>query len=97
MQLPANQRRALIAAGHHLKAALTVSADHIEDSVVAHVRQAMTRHPLLKVRIAADRGSDCDAAAATLAERVPCALVQRVGRVALLYRPAPEDAPSDTD
>jgi RNA-binding protein YhbY len=41
-----------------------------------------------KVRIHADSGAECEQAAAELAQRVPCEVVSRVGRVVLLHRPA---------
>ncbi len=91
MPLPSKLRQSLLARAHQLKAAISVPADGITDAIAAHVRAAFARSDLLKVRIHADSGAETDAAAAELCARVPCELVKRIGRVALLYR-AP-DAP----
>jgi RNA-binding protein len=87
MALDARQRRALIARGHHLKAAVTVSGDRIEDSAVEHVRLLLEKHELAKVRVRTDDRVECAQAMDALAQAVPCEIVSRVGRVVLLYRP----------
>jgi RNA-binding protein len=91
MGLSSAERRALVAKGHRLKARVVIRADEISDSTVAHVRQALAGQELIKVRINTDDRQECLQAAQELAGRIPCELVQRVGRVALLYRPAPEE------
>jgi len=95
MPLSSAQRRALAAEANSLKATVTVSAGALGDAVVSHVRTALGSRPLVKVRIHADDAATCDAAAAELAARVPCELVQRVGRVALLYRAPGPDTSGD--
>ncbi len=89
MALTGGERRKLAAAGNRLAATLTIAADNLTDAVVNHVRTALADRELLKVRIHTDTAEECDVAAAELANRVPCDLVQRVGRVALLYRAIP--------
>lgn len=90
MPLSNKERQTLWAGSHQLKAAVTVNADGLTDAAVAHVRAQLASHPLLKVRIAAETGAACDEAAADLAQRIPCELIKRVGRVALLYQPPTE-------
>jgi RNA-binding protein len=90
MRLSSAERRALAAQGHRLKAHVIIRADELSDAVLAHVRRAFGERELLKVRISADDREQCLRAAQELAERIPCELVQRVGRVALLYRPPDE-------
>ncbi|MGD8454132.1 MAG: YhbY family RNA-binding protein [Phycisphaerae bacterium] len=94
MSLSAKERKALIAAGHHLKAGLMLSPGRIDDGAVAHVRAALADRELVKVRVRADERSACEETAAELVARVPCELVQRVGRVLLLYRPPAAEAPA---
>ena len=85
--MTAKQRRELLAQSHALNPAATIAADNLSDAVVTRVRACLAGRALVKVRIRADSGPECDAAAAELARRVPCELVKRVGRVAVLYRP----------
>ena len=87
MPLSSAERRELAAEGHHIKARVVVGADELSEAVIAHVRQAFGEKKLIKVRLNTDDRDECERAAAELARRVPCELVQRVGRVALLYRP----------
>jgi len=90
MALSSSERRALAARSHRLKARVVIGGDELSDATVAHVRNAFGEKELLKVRISTDDREDCSRLAIELAERIPCELVQRVGRVALLYRPAAE-------
>ena len=88
MPLNSAQRRVLAARGNRLKARVIVRADELSEATVAHVRQAFGQAELLKIRISTDDRAACDRAALQLGQRVPCEVVQRVGRVVLLYRPA---------
>jgi RNA-binding protein len=90
MRLSSAERRALAAKGNRLKARVIIRANELSDATVAHVRQAFGDNELIKVRISTDDRQRCLQAAQEIAERIPCELVQRVGRVALLYRPADE-------
>lgn len=96
MTLPATQRKQLLAESHRLKATIALHADQIDDNRVAHVRTALAGQRLVKVRINADNSDECDAAAAELARLIPCELVKRIGRVALLYQVMDKDRPDIT-
>lgn len=93
MALTAKERRELLTQGHALKAVVAISADALTDSVVAHVRTSFGSQRLVKLRIHAESGDACDAAAAEIAQRVPCEIVKRIGRVVLLYRAEPTASP----
>jgi RNA-binding protein len=86
MPLSSRERRALAARGNRLKASVIIRADELSDATVAHVRNAFGEKELLKIRINTDDREECSRVAVELAARVPCELVQRIGRVALLYR-----------
>lgn len=89
MALSSRDRRELAQRGHHLAAVVTIAAGPVSDATVAHVRQALTKHDLIKVRFATDDRGEFQASAQELTRRVACELVQTVGRTALLYQPAP--------
>ena len=86
MGLSSARRRELVALGNHVKANVIVRADELSDATVNHVRQAFGRKELIKIRINSNDRQQCLHAAEQLAEQVPCELVQRIGRVALLYK-----------
>jgi RNA-binding protein YhbY len=89
----ATGRRELLGRGHALKAHLLVGRAGLSDPLLAQVRQAFINTDLLKVRLDADSADQADALAADLAARVPCHLIRRIGRVALLYHPGWEKTP----
>ena len=83
-------RRGLLGRGHKLKARLTLGRQGLTETFAAHIRQCFEHTDLLKVRIDVDDRDDAQQMAAALAASIPCHLVQRTGRVALLYRYLPE-------
>lgn len=89
MELSSKERRQFAARGQKLKAAILIAAEaELPESVIAHVREGFKNHELIKVRIQTDDRALCQRAAQELARRIPCVLINRVGRVALLYKPA---------
>ena len=90
-------RRGLLARGNRLKAHLSLGRQGLTDALVAHVRGELDRADLLKIRIDIDDRDEAARAAEELAARIPCHLVQRIGRVALLYRPLPDKAEATDD
>lgn len=85
MALTGNERRALAAQANPLRTRLTIGAE-LSDPMVAQVRETLGHHALLKVRVATDDRDTVAHLGRQLAERVPCEVVQRVGRVLVLYR-----------
>lgn len=86
MSLSSQQRHDLMARGHRLKATITVAGELPSQSAVDHVRRTFSGRDLFKVRVNTEDRDTCDRVGAALAEAVPCELVQRIGRVLLLYR-----------
>ena len=86
------QRAHLKARAHALDPIVQVGQAGAADSVVAEVDRALAAHGLIKVKLAGDR-DERDALAGTLAERTGSTIVQQVGRIAVLWRPRPDDKP----
>ena len=86
MPLSAAQRRELAAQGNRPKSAISIAPGELGPSVIEHIRRAFAERELLKVRVATDERTDTASVAEQLAAEVPCEVVQRVGRVLLLYR-----------
>lgn len=87
VELTAAQTRFLRGQAHGLKAMLQVGGKGVTDSVVTEVEGALEHHELIKVKVAAADREERDALIGALAERAGAALVQRIGHVAVLYRP----------
>ncbi len=86
--LTAAQNRFLRGQAHDLKAMLQVGGKGVTDAVVAEIDGALEHHELIKVKVAADDRDARDRLVGELAQRSGAALVQRIGHVAVLYRPS---------
>lgn len=82
------QTRFLRGQAHGLKAMLQVGGKGISDALVDEVALALEHHELVKVKVAAEDREVRDALVADLVRRADAALVQRIGHVAILYRPS---------
>ena len=88
LALTAAQNRFLRGQAHGLKPLLQVGGRGITDALVAELDGALEHHELLKVKVAAEDREARDAMIEELAQRSGAALVQRIGHVAILYRPS---------
>jgi len=86
--LTASQNRFLRGQAHGLKAMLQVGGKGITDALVAEVDGALEHHELIKVKIGGDDRDERAAIIDELAARTGAALVQKIGHVAILYRPS---------
>lgn len=89
--LTSAERRELIRRGHTISAQCHIGRAGLTPSAVAQLDQTMARRELMKVRIEADSGDEATLIAEELAAKIGATLVQRVGRVALLYRMVPTE------
>ena len=89
--LTPRQRAALKARAHALEPAVNVGKAGVQDSVVREVDRALTAHELIKLKIDADR-EERESIAGILADRTGASVVQRVGKVVVLWRPRPQEA-----
>jgi len=88
IDLTAAQNRFLRGQAHDLKAMLQVGGKGVTDAVVAEIDGALEHHELIKIKVAAADRDERDQVIGQLAQRSGAALVQRIGHVAVLYRPS---------
>ncbi|MCA7023942.1 MULTISPECIES: ribosome assembly RNA-binding protein YhbY [Stenotrophomonas] len=84
------QNRFLRGMAHDLKALLQIGGKGVTPAFLAELDEVLERHELIKVKIAAEDREAREAMAAELVQASGGALVQRIGHVAVLYRPARE-------
>ena len=84
------ERRALRAKAHDLDPLVRIGDAGLTDAVIAETDRALTAHGLIKVRVFGDDRGARETIAATLVERLGCALVQSIGKLLVLWRPQPE-------
>jgi RNA-binding protein len=89
-RLTSKQRMYLRGLGHHLDPVVLVGKEAVTDGLLAATGEQLAIHELIKVRFG-DSAGDRHELAEALSSRAAAALVQVVGRVALLYRPRDEE------
>jgi RNA-binding protein len=83
-------RRHLRGLGHALKPVILLGNAGLTPAVTAETARALHDHELIKVKAQAAERRARDATFAALAQATGSALVQRIGHVAVLYRPRTE-------
>ncbi len=90
--LTSKQRAELRRHAHRLKPVVTVGTEGVTDAVLDSVREAFNTRELLKIRALESAPAPIRDVAAEVASGLGDAhTVQTIGRVAVLYRPHPEE------
>ncbi|MCB1694001.1 MAG: ribosome assembly RNA-binding protein YhbY [Pseudomonadales bacterium] len=75
------------AIAHKLHPVVTVAGNGLSDPVMAELARALEDHELIKVKVVADR-DERKALIAEMCEKSGAELVQTIGGIAVVYRPA---------
>lgn len=86
--LTSAQNRFLRGMAHDLKALLQTGGKGVTPAFLAELDEVLERHELIKVKVGAEDRDVRDAMIGEIVEQSGAALVQRIGHVAILYRPA---------
>jgi RNA-binding protein len=97
VSLTPRERSHLKARAHPLEPRVQVGQAGLTDRLAAEVDRALAAHELIKVKILGDDRRERAAIAGALAARTDAALVQRVGKVIVLWRPRPDEPANETD
>lgn len=93
--LTPRERKALKGRAHALDPVVQIGHAGATPRLVAEVDRALTAHELIKVKINDDDRDARHALGDTLAASVDAAIVGRVGKIVMLWRPRPEDLVED--
>ncbi len=93
MNLSESRKKFLRGLGHQLKPLVAVGDAGLSNSVMQEFESTISHHELIKVRIRAGSRENRDSLIDELCRQGSANLVQRIGNVALIYRPNP-DKPS---
>ena len=86
--LTSSQSRFLRGQAHDLKALLQIGAKGLTPAFLAELDAVLEQHELVKVKIGAEDREARDAMIGEIVDKSGSALVQRIGHVAVLYRPS---------
>jgi RNA-binding protein len=87
MNLSEHQKKYLRGLGHKLKPMIIVGDAGLSESLLAEFESTLNHHELIKVRVRAGDREARDEIIGMLCDKSAAQLVQRIGNVALLYRP----------
>jgi RNA-binding protein len=93
--LTARERVHLKARAHALEPRVQIGHGGLTDKVAAEIDRALKAHELIKVKILDGDRDQRAAIGEQLCERADAALVQRVGKVLVIWRPKPEESKAD--
>ena len=93
--LTSAQRRALRARAHALHPVVAVGHHGLTPAVLKEIDVALRAHELVKVRVFGDDRAARDALLEAICAAVGCAPVQHIGKLLVVWRPAPADAKVD--
>ncbi|MBT8102102.1 MAG: YhbY family RNA-binding protein [Gammaproteobacteria bacterium] len=87
MKLSESNKKYLRGLGHQLKPLIIVADSGLSESLLAEYESTIDHHELIKVRVRVGDRAARDDIIKTLCSRSSAMLIQRIGNVALLYRP----------
>jgi RNA-binding protein len=90
MSLTESQCKHLRGLGHGLKPLVLVGAGGLSDAVLAEIDRTLAHHELIKIRVRSGGRQERDSLIGEIVARTAAELIQRVGNMALIYRPAEE-------
>jgi len=99
ISLTAKDRARLKARAHSLEPNVSVGHAGATAAVITEVERAIARHELIKVKVQIDDRDERKQAGEDLATATNSAVVHRVGKVVILFRPKPKESkePKETD
>ena len=90
MTLTTRQRSLLRSRAQHLKPVVHVGREGLSEAVLEALDRALLAHELVKVRLLSGDREDRRLALARACTHLDAEPVQSIGRMLVLYRPAPE-------
>lgn len=87
MNLSESNKKYLRGLGHELKPLIMVGDAGLSESVLAEFESTLDHHELIKVRVRVGDRNARDEIIEELCSKSAAALIQRIGNIALLYRP----------
>ncbi len=91
--LSAQQKKDFRTIGHALKPIITISDNGLSDNITAEISRALNDHELIKVKVNTADREQKHFIINEICRQHEALLVQSIGKIALLYRPAKEPNP----
>jgi RNA-binding protein len=85
-----NQKKYLKALAHNKKPVVIIGNNGLTPAVLQEIDNALISHELIKVKVGVEDRTERDAMIQQIGNRLTAELVQRIGRIATLFRHHPE-------
>jgi RNA-binding protein len=80
------QKKALVAAAHHLNPVVMIGQKGLTPNVIAETDQALTAHELIKVKITADDKEERTELMQKICSELNAEGLKLIGNIAIIYR-----------
>lgn len=90
LELTPKERQSLKAFAHALKPVVLLGASGLTAATLKEIDRALAAHELVKVKVPGDDRDEREATFVRIADELAAARVQAIGKMLVLYRPAPE-------
>ncbi|MCL2345839.1 MAG: ribosome assembly RNA-binding protein YhbY [Desulfobulbus sp.] len=95
-QLTSAQIRELRARAHALNPVVSIAENGLSEAVLKEIDACLKAHELIKIRVYGDSRDDRLAYLERICRELDCAPVQHIGKLLVIYRPAPAAAAAKT-
>ena len=92
-ELTSAERRTLRARAHSLHPIVMIGNAGLTEAVLKEIDLALKSHELIKIRMLADDREEREESLERVCAAVDASPVQLIGKILVVYRPAPEPAP----
>jgi RNA-binding protein len=93
LTITAAERRAMRAKAHHLHPVVSIGQHGLTPAVLHEIDVNLLAHELIKVRVFTDARDERDVLLERICNALDAAPVQHIGKLFVLWRPTPEEAP----
>ncbi|MGV6807640.1 MAG: YhbY family RNA-binding protein [bacterium] len=91
--LSADQKKHFRQIGHHLNPVVTIAGNGLSEAVLEELNRALRDHELIKIKLAVNDREAREAILLEACRQSDSIVVQKIGKVALLYRANPKPDP----
>ena len=82
------------AQAHSLKPVVSISQNGLTDSVLTEINRCLDSHELIKIRVYNDDRDERERLIETICQQLAAAPVQHIGKLLIIWRPAPAKSAS---
>ncbi|MBS1189418.1 MAG: putative RNA-binding protein, YhbY family [Rhodocyclaceae bacterium] len=96
LQLSSDERRSLRARAHGLNPVVSIAQNGLSAAVLKEIDTSLKAHELIKIRVYNDDRDEREAFLAAICQELEAAPVQHIGKLLVVWRPAPDEGTDAT-